>query len=76
MPAVEGVELGATLIEARRILVPMACVAVLVNGWAYLRVITENDGWGTSVLTTLVGFAFCAWAGVTQWRIERLEDAE
>ena len=69
-------ELAVRLVELRRqrrVLVPAAFVALAVQTWAYYQVIVANDFWLTSILSSAVAFCFCAWAGLTQRAIERLE---
>ena len=59
----------------RVVIVTIALVAVALNGWAYLRVITQGTHWGTSLLTTAVAFVLSVWGLRTQYQIERIEDS-
>lgn len=56
----------------RRILVPVAAVAVVVQGVALHRLLTAGEDLGASVLATVVASLLVGWAFVTQRRIERL----
>lgn len=64
----------AELQRWRRVLVPVAVVAVGVQAWALHGLITTGEGLGASTMLSVVAALLAAWAGVTHARIEALED--
>lgn len=72
LPALERAVRLEELARWRRLLVPAAAAAVVVQGWALHRLLTTGEQLGTSVLATLVATLLTGWAVVTHVRIERL----
>lgn len=57
----------------RRTLVPVAFVAVGVQGWALHRLLTTGTSWGVAISMAVVASLLTSLAAVTQVRISRLE---
>lgn len=58
----------------RRILVPLLALAIVIQGVALWKVITADVGWLASLIATPCATVLGILAGLTQRRIERLED--
>lgn len=71
--AAKAVELRG-LRRWRKILLPTMSIAVVVQALAYHRLLTTGAGWGASILSTAIGVVAVAWTGLSQRRIQLLED--
>lgn len=58
----------------RRILVPMLVVAIVIESFALVEVLTNNTGWLASCIATVCTTVLGVLTGLTQVRIEGIED--
>jgi hypothetical protein len=58
----------------RNLLLAMLALSLAIQAYALRLLIVTNRGWLGSILSTGISVVLLAWAGLTQRKVQRLED--